>query len=139
MIPQNNARTGIETTPYASKTFYINFEKNQIQGNIDALKAIEQSILMLLNTERYANIIYSWEYGASLEKYIGTSYDFIVGDIGREIKESLLKDNRILDVNNFEFEKNGDEIYINFVVDTIYGTTKQGVKLNANKNIWTNL
>lgn len=113
-----------------SKTFYINYEKNRIQGEIDGLEAIKQSIISMLSTERYAYLIHTWQYGATMEKYIGENIDFILSDIGREIKETLLTDNRILDVREFEYNQfEPDSLRITFLVDTIYGSA------NLNTNI----
>lgn len=110
-----------------SKTFLINFNKESLQGKIDQLEAVKQAAYMILSTEKGAYTMYPLDYGTSLEKYIGTSYDYVTGDIGREIKESLLKDERFLDVNNFEFKKNKDNLIITFDIVTIYGEFSQEV------------
>lgn len=122
MIPKNNIIdlnnvNNIET----SKTYYINFGKEKIQNKIDELEAVKQAVYMILSTEKNAYTMYPLGYGTSLEKYIGKPYEYIIGDIDREIKESLLNDNRILDVYNFNFTRNKENILITFTVLTIFG------------------
>lgn len=120
MIPNKNYIT--ETTEVIpSNTYFINFSVKEIQNKITGLNAIKQAIYMMLNTEKKAFTIYPLDYGVSFEKYIGQHYDFITGDAPREIKESLLKDNRILDVTNFKFSKEKEKIFITFTVVTVYG------------------
>ena len=46
------------TTP--SKTYYINRNTNRISGYMDDKDAIVQAIYLILSTERYESVIYSW-------------------------------------------------------------------------------
>lgn len=132
MIPQNmdleieDSETQT-SDDIADKTYYLNFDKNRIQGYIKELEAVKQSIICMLETERYAYLIHTWQYGASLEQYIGQSYDYVTADIGREIKETLMTDDRILDVFGFKFEQIGDNLKINFEVNTVYGIVSESV------------
>ena len=132
MIPENVdieiEDSEVETTDDISdKTFYLNFDKNRIQGYVNELAAIRQSIICMLETERYAYLIHSWQYGASLEQYIGKNYDFVTSDIGREIKETLMTDDRVLDVYGFSFEQIEDNLKVNFEVNTVYGIVDESV------------
>lgn len=131
MIPTNkNFLDSTETeTIQTSKTFLINFDRDKIQNKIDGLQAIKQSVFMILNTERTAFSIYPLEYGVSLNKYIGKDVNFIKGDIGREITESLLKDRRILSVENFEFRQEKEILNVKFRVVSIYGDFLQEVNV----------
>ena len=132
MIPENVdieiEDSEVEVTDDISdKTFYLNFDKNRIQGYVNELAAIRQSIICMLETERYAYLIHSWQYGASLEQYIGKNYDFVTSDIGREIKETLMTDDRVLDVYGFSFEQVEDNLKVNFEVNTVYGIVDESV------------
>lgn len=132
MIPENVdieiEDSEVEVTDDISdKTFYLNFDKNRIQGHVNELAAIRQSIICMLETERYAYLIHSWQYGASLEQYIGQSYDFVTSDIGREIKETLMTDDRVLDVYGFSFDQVEDNLKVNFEVNTVYGIVDESV------------
>lgn len=114
-------------TETEDKTYYINFDKNRIQGEIDGLQAVRQSVICMLETERYAYLIHTWQYGASLEHYVGKSYDYVTADIGREITETLMTDDRILEVDGFEFEQIEDNLKISFNVNTVYGMIEESV------------
>lgn len=128
MIPTNNQINTEQTNKLeTSKTYLINFNNEKIQNKIDGLQAIEQAVKMILSTERSSFTIYPLEYGVALEKYIGQPLDYVEGDVDREIKESLLKDDRILDVVNFEHEYHKDTLKIRFEVITIYGEFNQEV------------
>ena len=116
-----------ESAELSDKTFLLNFENNRIQGNIKELEAVKQSIICMLETERYAYLIHTWQYGASLEQYIGQSYDYVTADIGREIKETLMTDDRIIDVYGFKFEQIGENLKVNFEVNTVYGIVSESV------------
>lgn len=131
MIPVNYEEPGEdlleESAELSDKTFLLNFENNRIQGNIKELEAVKQSIICMLETERYAYLIHTWQYGASIEQYIGQSYDYVTADIGREIKETLMTDDRIVDVYGFKFEQIGENLKVNFEVNTVYGIVSESV------------
>ena len=116
-----------ESAELSDKTFLLNFENNRIQGNIKELEAVKQSIICMLETERYAYLIHTWQYGASLEQYIGQSYDYVTADIGREIKETLMTDDRIVDVYGFKFEQTAENLKVNFEINTVYGIVSESV------------
>ena len=75
----------------------------------------------------YKRQIHTWQYGASIEQYIGQSYDYVTADIGREIKETLMTDDRIVDVYGFKFEQIGENLKVNFEVNTVYGIVSESV------------
>nr|DAN82079.1 MAG TPA: Protein of unknown function (DUF2634) [Caudoviricetes sp.] len=104
-----------------SNTFFIDFEKGRISGFIDEKEAVKQAIMLILNTERYKFLIYSWNYGAELEELIGTHPDIVEDEVERLISEALLQDDRITAVYDFEFSRNRDTLLVNFKVDSIYG------------------
>ena len=105
----------------SSNTFSIDFEKGRISGFIDEKEAVKQAIMLILNTERYKFLIYSWNYGAELETLIGTHPDIVEDECERLISEALLQDDRIMAVYDFEFSRNRDTLLVNFKVDSIYG------------------
>ena len=57
------------TTTAPSKTFRIH--GGRIEGTIDGLDAVRQSIELILTTERFLWPIFSSDYGAELEELIG--------------------------------------------------------------------
>lgn len=113
----------------STKTDLINFKKERIQQNIDNKEAVKQAIYMRLNTERGAFVIYPTDYGTNLQKYIGKPRGYVLGDVGREIKESLLNDDRVINVNNFQYETKGNTLKVKFTIFTIYGDIEEEVSI----------
>lgn len=104
-----------------SNTFFIDFEKGRISGFVDEREAVKQAIMLILNTERYKFLIYSWNYGVELEELIGTHPDIVEDEVERLISEALLQDDRITAVYDFEFSRNKDTLLVSFKVDSVYG------------------
>lgn len=122
MLPLNDKDIlQINESMEPSNTFFIDFEKGRISGFIDEKEAVKQAIMLILNTERYKFLIYSWNYGAELEALIGTHPDIVEDEAERLISEALLQDDRITTVYDFEFSRNRDTLLVNFKVDSIYG------------------
>ena len=122
MLPLNDKDIiQINESTEPSNTFFIDFEKGRISGFVDEREAVKQAIMLILNTERYKFLIYSWNYGAELEALIGTHPDIVEDEAERLISEALLQDDRITAVYDFEFGRNRDTLLVNFKVDSIYG------------------
>lgn len=111
----------IDESTEPSNTFFIDFEKGRISGFVDEREAVKQAIMLILNTERYKFLIYSWNYGVEFEELIGTHPDIVEDEVERLISEALLQDDRITAVYDFEFSRNKDTLLVSFKVDSIYG------------------
>ena len=122
MLPLNDKDIlQIDESTEPSNTFFIDFEKGRLSGFIDEREAVKQAIMLILNTERYKFLIYSWNYGVELEELTGTHPDIVEDEVERLISEALLQDDRITAVYDFEFSRNRDTLLVNFKVDSIYG------------------
>lgn len=106
-----------------TRTYKVDSYNKRIIGTTDGQPAIEQAILKNFDTERFAYVIYSKNYGIELEKYIGKDYDFIRSDLQRAIEECLLVDARIYSINNLQFTQKGLD-YMSITMDI---ETEQGV------------
>ena len=106
---------------FDEKCLRLSFDEGDSNGFIDDLKAMEQAVLCILNTERYEYVIYSWDYGSEFQDIIGMDTDIVLSEIERRITEALLEDSRILSVDDFDFETNKKEVLCTFCVSTIYG------------------
>lgn len=116
--------TRIETITQPSLTYKIDVNSKRIGHKIDAQEAIMQLVMKILNTERYAYVIYSSQYGVELERLVGKDFDFIVSDLERTISDALLVDNRIISIQDFTAQKTAvDVLLVSFTVNTIYGST----------------
>ncbi|MHB8034710.1 hypothetical protein CF069_12375 [Clostridium botulinum] len=108
-----------------TKTYKI--KDNRIVGFADGKEALKQAIRLILGTERYEYLIYSWNYGSELNGLIGRQKDIAESEFKRRIREALSQDDRINNVNNFIFKYNGDGIFVEFTVFSIYGEFTESV------------
>ena len=121
MIPKSsiNIELSPEESIETSRTYKLSGDK--IQGYVDGLEALKQAIYKVLNTERYEYPIYSFNYGIELENLIGKDSVYVQIELKRRIRECLLRDDRITEVDNFKFEFNGDQLKCTFDVHSIFG------------------
>jgi len=132
MIPETSIDIDLELEEteeiQPSRTYKIS--GNKIQGFVDGLEALEQAIYKVLNTEMYEYPIYSFSYGIELENLIGKDPIFVQVELQRRIRECLMQDDRITDVDNFKFKLIGDEIKCTFDVHSIYGEITASREVN---------
>lgn len=132
MIPAANSdiiTADAERLP--SRTYALDIDSGRIRGTTDGREALKQAIYLILNTERYAHLIYSWNYGSETNNLIGQPKDYALPEIKRLITEALLQDDRILSVEKFEFSTEKFKVLVTFTVNTIYGEIDSGVTLNV--------
>ena len=117
MIPNIDIlTTEITEIEYANRTYKIEIEADRINGYTDDVDALKQAIYLILSTERYQHIIYSWDYGVELLDLFGKPMTYVIAEIPRRITEALTQDNRIDDVIDFEFEHKGKRLHTTFKV-----------------------
>ena len=133
MIPQtgDDLRQDFVFETLPSRTFRLNYDALAITGTIDEIKAVEQAVYLILNTERYQWLIHSWDYGVELHDLIGKDVEFCIPEIERRVREALLQDDRITAVENFEFKVNKKRVRSAFKVVSIFGeiNTEMGVEI----------
>lgn len=110
-----------------SKTYALDLDKGRIAGYVDEKKACEQFIRKALITPRFKCLIYDNQYGSEIKQLITTndaSQSYIASELPRMIKDAIIHDSRIAEVDTsaFDIRFEGDSIYVNFEVKTIYGT-----------------
>lgn len=116
MIPTVSSVSGTSQTVQPGQTYAVDFEKGRVTGMISGLDALKQTVFLSLSIERYAWEIYSWDYGAELGGLIGKPKEYVYPEIKRRISEALLRDDRITEVINFEFEGKGHTVTVAFTV-----------------------
>ena len=117
------------TSLQTSKTYKISSSK--IQGSIDGIDALQQTIDKILNTEQYEYPIYNFSYGIEMESLFGKDKLYAQMELERRIKECLMMDERIQNVENFSFTINGASLICTFDVKSIYGTTTLTKEVNV--------
>ncbi len=127
MIPQvaEDMQQDFELVTLPSRTFGLNHEGLRVSGQVDRLAALRQAVFMILDTERYAWLVHSWNYGVELASLIGRPVDFCLPEIERRIREALLQDDRIEAVENFQFQVRKNKVLAGFEVRTVFGGFKE--------------
>ena len=125
-LRQANERA-VEVSPaetvMPSRTDHFDFDSGQIRGMIDGEQALRQFVRKALVTERYRYVIYDGQYGNEMFRLIGENVtdELLRAEIPRMIREALIYDDRIADVNSFEFRMEGDRLYVSFRVEAANG------------------
>lgn len=115
---------------------FITYEENTVENNplplykevgkglkiVEGNEAIKIWIYRALQTPRYQYEIYTWDYGSELLSLIGKAYTkgLTQSEASRYIKEALLINPYILDVNVISTSFDGDILSANVRVKTIY-------------------
>jgi hypothetical protein len=127
MIPDIKILTEeIQQVSYPTETYKIEHSEqdppeDRINGNTDDLLALQQAIYLILGTERYEHIIYSWDYGIELIDLIGKPVPYVLAVLPRRITEALTQDDRVEDVIDFEFDVKKSKVHVTFVVKSKLG------------------
>lgn len=125
MIPITNNNillNNVERVEQTTKTYYLDIEKNRIEGFCNEMEALKQTIYCILSTERFENIIYSWNYGVEIKNLIGENETYVIPELERVITEALLQDDRIKEVSNFIFSTSSNAVTVAFDVITALGS-----------------
>lgn len=111
--------------PQPTRTYRLNFDGNPSTGLLDGLEALKQTIYMTLGTERYIYEMFSWNYGVELWQCFQEGDAILLrAKLETVIQEALLQDDRISAVDSFEYEKEGKNLHISFLVTTTEGTVE---------------
>ena len=125
MIPRtNNELLNLAVENQPSCTYSLDIENGRIRGMADGVEAVKQAIYLILSTERYEYLIYSWNYGVELKNLIGQQKEYVLSEIKRCITEALLQDDRITAVDNFAIETLNMSVHVTFTAHTMYGETE---------------
>lgn len=96
---------------------------------VEKKEALKVWIYKCIKTNRYEHEIYSLEYGTELSELIGQKYTkgLTESEASRFIKEALLINPYILEVNVKSANFNRDKLSANVKVSTIYGEVELNV------------
>lgn len=124
MLPQNPYPTiSNDVVEMPSRTYKLDTHQKRIIGYVDDLDAMVQAIQKIFETERFAWQIYTHEYGIELESLIGQEHDFVITVLESRIKDALLSDDRIIDLQDFQVEQTAKDT----LTASGYVITTQGV------------
>lgn len=122
MLPSSSieeSRIGVKNVQ--DKAISLDFVNKKCGKVIDKKEALEQWIKIALMTQRYKYPVFSHSFGMDFEKAMEEGYIKAIGIIKNEITESLLCNDRIVEVKDFVFEKKGTSMIVNFKVVSDYG------------------
>lgn len=113
----------LEDEEIPSKTYSLNFSNGRIGKKIDGLEAVKQAITKALLTPRFHCLIYNTDYGSEIQDEMSNapSPNYLMAVIPDLIEDTLLPDERILSVSDFDIKKEGDKIKVSFNVQTVFG------------------
>lgn len=112
-----------------SRTYRL--KNGRIQGYVDGLEAVKQSVYCILNTERFEYIIYSWNYGVELSRVYGNASGLICSKVKKRIREALMRDDRIRSVGDFSFSQSRGKLSVRFTVSCDQGEFAAEKEVNA--------
>ena len=113
-----------ETVQEIPKEYGIDFKTGQLTGKIvEGKEAIKVWIWNCLKTQRFRYPIYSWDYGADLEQYIGhtVSEEYLNTDCESEIKEALMVNPYIEGISDFSAKVRKEHLILSFKAETRFG------------------
>lgn len=92
-----------------------------LRGMTDGVEALRQTVFMLLQTEAARWAVYPGGFGVELADLFGQPLVYVIPEVERRLREALLRDERILNVENFSFKQQGSRLLVDFVVKSVYG------------------
>ena len=104
-----------------SKNYNLILDKNRCVGFVDELEAMKQAIFLMLSVERYDHVIYSWNFGVEFNDLLGKPTNYVASEVKRRIRECLLQDDRINEVDSFVVTTNKNKVHVKYTAHTIYG------------------
>lgn len=119
-----------------TKTYSLDLDKGRIKGFVDGIEACHQYIRKAVITPRFNCLIYDNQYGSEIKQTI-TADDateaYIKARLPHLIKDAIINDDRIknVDTAGFRFNMEGECLYVEFTVETIYGdiSVKEAVNI----------
>ena len=126
MLPQNPYPTiSNDAVEMPSRTYKLDTHQKRIIGYVDDLDAMVQAIQKIFETERFAWQIYTHEYGIELESLLGQEQDFVITVLESRIKDALLSDDRIIELQDFQVTQTSkDTLTASGHVITTHGTVE---------------
>lgn len=111
----------IDDSPQPPMTWKLDREHNRLIGIIDEKDALEQAVYIILNVERYAYLIHTWNFGIELQGLFGMPTNYVQSELKRVIAEALEQDDRVESADSFSFIVQRESLIVQFTVHSIYG------------------
>lgn len=112
-------------------TWYIDQTTNRILGEVDGYDAVRQAVEIILRTERFKWFIYKPSSGVEYDSLIGLDMGYVATELQRRVKEALSMDSRITGIHGYTAERNGSNLSVSFIVDTVYGEVPEVLEVTV--------
>lgn len=114
---------------YAMQIGTVDKEPSIFVGKVDGIEADRQAILKILNTERYENEIYSWNYGIETQDLRGMPLPYVMSELPDRITDAITADDRYESCEDFEMEQvEKKALHVTFSVITAEGDKISGLE-----------
>ena len=127
MQTQIASRTQTANVLTVPKEYGIDLKTGQLTGeSVEGIDAIKVWIWNCLHTQRFRYPLYSWDYGADLEQYIGQTVteEFLNADCEDEIREALQVNPYITGIEDFQATFENGHLSLSFTAVTKFGNTE---------------
>ncbi len=104
-----------------SDSYRMQISNERIRGTVSEREALAQACYKVLNTERYAYVIYSWNYGIELKDLFGKPIPYVFAVLPDRIKDCLIQDDRVKSVDSFQLSHNKGDVLCKFTVHSTFG------------------
>ncbi len=105
-----------------SKTYRLDLNAGRITGSADGAEAVQQAIRKALVTPRFDCLVYDDQYGSDIRgAFLNATPEYIETSAEELIRDTLRPDSRIIDISDVNVDFNGDECYISFTAQTVFG------------------
>ncbi|MCL2562422.1 MAG: DUF2634 domain-containing protein [Oscillospiraceae bacterium] len=121
MIPYHSELGELTRQRLPETTFYLDKDTQTVQGMTDGHAAARQAAWIILHTERYRHVIYSFNFGTEFADLPGRDDGFLFPEIKRRVTEALMMDDRITGTSDFTFARRRTQVEVRFVVHTVFG------------------
>lgn len=108
-----------KTAPRELVEYGLDFKTGQLTGRlVRGVEALKVWVWLCLHTQRYRYPLYSWDYGADIEQYIGEALpdEFLADDLREEIASALCVHPSITGVEDFSYTREGGRAVVRFRV-----------------------
>lgn len=120
---------GVTFESWPSYTWQIDKTTNRITGYSDGWQAVRQAVEIILNIERFRWQIYQTYTGMQWEGLLGQDPGYVASEVQRRINATLLVDDRVRGISNFNFSIDGADFTASLTVDTVYGAVPTTVEV----------
>ena len=116
-------------------TLTFKVENGRIRGKVDEQAAMVQVVDKILQTERLVYPIYTEQYGNDFNDLIGKNMGYAKVEVDRMLKEALLADDRVTDVEVDEIEQiSRDTLQVKGTCFTVFGKINIDSEVNVDES-----